>query len=58
MTEEEARNALFQLHFQYMMHPPKERLSLYDEYQKKRGEIRSELAKLMIERKENSIKSK
>ena len=58
MTEEEARNALFQLHFQYMMHPPKERLKLYEEYHKKRGEIRSELSRLINERKENAIKSK
>ena len=32
MTEEEARNSLFQLHFEYMSHPPKERLDLYEKY--------------------------
>ena len=58
MTEEESRNALFQLHFEYMMHPPKERLQLYEEYHRKRGEIKSELAKLINERKEKEIKSK
>ena len=33
MTEEEAKKALFQVHYEYMMHPPKERLELYNEYQ-------------------------
>ena len=45
MTEDEARNALFQLHFEYMTHPPKERLKLYDEYREKRSKIREELTK-------------
>ena len=36
MTEEEAKNALFKLHLEYMKHPPKERLKLYEEY--KEGE--------------------
>lgn len=58
MTEKEARDALFQLHFDYMMHPPKERLKLYDEYQKKRGEIRAELTKLILEQKQNKEKTK
>ena len=44
MTEQEAKDALFKLHFEYMSHTPKERLELYDEYQKKRSEIRQALA--------------
>lgn len=52
MTEEEqARKALFELHYQYMLHPPKERLELYDEYREKRAEIRAELIKLIREKK-------
>ena len=58
MTEEEARQALFDLHFNYMKHPPKERLELYDEYREKRAEIREELTKLMLEKKMEEIKTK
>lgn len=58
MTEEEARNALFQLHFEYMSHPPKERLDLYEEYKKRRQEIRTELASLMLEKKQKELKIK
>ena len=39
MTEEEAREALFKLHKEYMRHTKKERLSLYEEYRKNRLEI-------------------
>ena len=56
MTEEEARNALFQLHFEYMTHPPKERLKLYDEYQQNRSRIREELIKTIYEQKEKRNK--
>ena len=56
MTEEEARKALFQVHYEYMMHPPKERLKLYDEYKKKRDEIKHELAKTKWENKEKQLK--
>ena len=52
MTEEEARQALFDLHFNYMKNPPKVRLELYDEYREERAKIRTELAKLIRERKE------
>ncbi len=52
MTEEEARKALFQVHYEYMMHPPKERLQLYEDYQRKRSEIKKELAKVILERKQ------
>lgn len=43
MSEEEAKNALFKLHSEYMSHTPKERLKLYDEYIAKRNEIKNEL---------------
>ena len=58
MTEEEARQALFDLHFNYMKNPPKVRLELYDEYREERAKIRTELAKLIRERKEGEIKTK
>lgn len=58
MTEEEAKKALFQIHYEYMMHTPKERLDLYDEYQEKRRQIKSELAKAMLAKKENQPKTK
>lgn len=56
MTEQEAKEALFKLHFEYMSHTSKERLVLYNQYQEKRSEIRQALAmskakKLEIERK-------
>ena len=53
MTEEEARKALFQLHYNYMMHTPKEREELYEEYQACRREIKNKLAKFMFEKKQN-----
>ena len=56
MTEEEARKALFQIHYEYMMHTPNERLKLYDEYQKKRSEIKKELARYMIEKDKSTKK--
>lgn len=58
MTEEEAKKALFQLHFEYMTHTPKERLKLYDEYQEKRAQIRHELAMAKIQKKQNEGKVK
>lgn len=56
MTEEEAKNALFQIHYEYMSHTPKERLKLYDEYQQKRNFIKSELAKAVKDKVEESTK--
>lgn len=50
MTEDEAKKALFQVHYDYMMHSPKERLKLYDEYQRKRNEIKKALAKTMSDK--------
>jgi len=58
MTEEESRKALFRLNDEYMMHSPKERLELYEEYREKRAQIRQELAKATIERKQNEAKTK
>lgn len=58
MTEEEAKKALFDLHFEYMMHPPKEREKLYEEYIQKRGEIKKELTRLIMERREKELKIK
>lgn len=56
MTEEEAKNALFQIHYEYMSHTPKERLKLYDEYQQKRNFIKSELAKAVKDKVEENTK--
>lgn len=50
MSEEESKKALFKLNLEYMKHTPKERLKLYDEYQRKRGEIRSALIKEKLEK--------
>lgn len=50
MTEKEARDALFKLHEEYMLHTPDERLNLYDEYKQKRAEIRKQLATFISER--------
>ena len=52
MTEEEARDALFKIHWEYMKHSPKERLELYDEYIENRKRIKKELAKLIFEKKQ------
>ena len=58
MTEQEAKDALFKLHFEYMTNEPKKRLALYDEYQRKRSEIKKLLAQAIIEKKESEIKTK
>lgn len=58
MTEKELKRALFDIKFEYMMHTPKEREELYEEYLKKRGEIRKELAKLIREQREKEVKTK
>lgn len=58
MTEEEARQALFDLYFEYINNPPKVRLELYDEYREKRAQITAELKKLKRERIEQEIKVK
>lgn len=55
MTEEEAKQALFEVHYEYMTHSPKERLKLYDEYQKKRNEIKKALANYLMEQS-NKVK--
>lgn len=56
MTEDEAKKALFQIHYDYMMHEPNERLKLYDEYIQKRDEVKKALAKAKINRSEDNIK--
>ncbi len=58
MTEEEARKALFDIRLEYMMHTPKEKEALYEEYEKKLNIIRKELAKAIRERKEKELKIK
>lgn len=54
MTEEEAKKALFELHYEYMKHTPKERLKLYEEYKEKRNKIKEAL----ISQKQISLKIK
>ena len=54
MTEEEAKKALFKLHYEYMKHTPKERLKLYEEYKEKRNKIKEAL----ISQKQISLKIK
>ena len=56
MTELESKEALFQLHKEYMTHKPKERLRLYDEYIKKRNEIKESLIEYVSEIKLKKIK--
>lgn len=58
MTEEEAKKALFDIRLEYMMHTPKEKEELYQEYEKKLNVIRKELAKAIRERKEKELKIK
>lgn len=56
MTELESKEALFRLHQEYMTHPPKERLELYDEYMKKRDEIKQALIEYVSQIKLSEIK--
>lgn len=58
MTEEEAREALFKIHWEYMKHTPNERLELYDEYIENRKKIKKELSKLIMDKKEIESKIK
>lgn len=58
MTEKELKRALFDIKFEYMMHTPEEKEALYEEYLKKRGEIRKELAKLIREQRKKEVKTK
>lgn len=55
MTEEEAKKALFQVHYEYMMHTPQEREKLYNEYIEKRNQIKRELAIAIMSRREKEI---
>ena len=58
MTEQEAKDALFKLHFEYMTHTPKERAELYQEYIEKRAKIHKALAEAKIKKLENQPKKK
>ncbi len=58
MTEEEAKKALFQIHYEYMTYPPSERLEHYDEYREKRATIRKALVQLILNKKEEEAKAK
>lgn len=58
MTEEEARDALFRLHFEYMNFPPNIRNKRKEEYQEKRAKIRQALIETILVQKENEIKIK
>lgn len=58
MTEDEAKKALFQVHYEYMMHNPREREALYEDYQNKRNLIKKELARAIMSRKEAEFNSK
>ena len=51
MTVEESKKALFQLHLQYMSHSPKERVTLYDDYIRRRNEIKNLLINSILEQK-------
>ena len=51
MTEYESTVALITLNREYMSHPPKERVKLYDEYIRKRGEIKEQLKTYIMETK-------
>jgi len=53
MTEEKSKQALFKLHQEYMTHTPEERSVLYEEYQKKRDEIKHELVEFIAQSRKN-----
>ena len=58
MTEEEAKKELFELHYWYMSHTPKERGKLYDDYIQKRKTIRKALSDYIISKNENVQRKK
>ena len=58
MTEEEARDALFKLNCEYMKHPPKERLKLYESYRAERERIMFELKRNKLAEKGIELKRK
>jgi len=45
MNEEEAKEALFKINYEYMSHPPKERALLYEEYKSNRNKVKEALIK-------------
>lgn len=58
MTEEEALKALYDVRLEYAMLPPKERLGKYEEYQKKINNIKYEITKINLEKREKELKRK
>ena len=58
MTEEELKQALFDIRLEYMMHTPKEKEELYEEHIKKLEDIKKQLTRLVMERKEKEVKIK
>ena len=58
MTEEEAKKALFSLHFEYMKLPPLERKEKQAEYQEKRTQIKHALTRTRFEMKEKEKETK
>ena len=56
MTEQEAKKALFDLTLEYMSHKPKERKKLYPKYIEARNEIKKELSKMVLKRKQAELK--
>ena len=54
MTEQEAKEALFKLHSEYMSHSPKERLELYSSYKEARNTIKNELSNFVASQKQEN----
>lgn len=54
MTEEKSKQALFQIHEEYMKHSPEERVVLYEDYQKKRNEVKHELLEYVSKKNQNA----
>ena len=58
MTEEEILKAIYDTRLEYAMFTPKERLEKYVEYQKKLNNIKNELFKIKLEKREKELKKK
>ena len=58
MTEEEAREALFKLNFEYMSNPPRERDKLYEKYAEERAKIRHALARAKLKKMQEEESNK
>lgn len=55
MNEEEAKEALFKINSEYMKHPPKERLRLYEQYKAKRALVHSLLEEYISEKNKEKL---